>query len=180
MDETTEPDGETSAPDTPVALVPADAPIVAQRAITAPTNVDRAARTVEVVWSTGASARNFVAGLGPITEELYMRPEAVRMEALRGGNAPVQNTHRRSDATAVLGRVIDARIERGIGMATLQFSSASDVEPIRQRLLTDLYEVSASATEYSATSSGSTLPPARPSIARWTGSLSRFLWCRSP
>ena len=35
------------------------------------------------MWSTGARARNFVAGLGPITEELDMRPEAVRMEALR-------------------------------------------------------------------------------------------------
>ena len=44
-------------------------PIVAARALTAPATVDRAARTVEVVWSTGARARNFVPSLSLITEE---------------------------------------------------------------------------------------------------------------
>jgi hypothetical protein len=60
----------------------AAAPVIAQRALTAPATVDRAARTVEVIWSTGARARNFVPSLGLITEELEMSPNAVRMEAL--------------------------------------------------------------------------------------------------
>ncbi|WP_369407859.1 prohead protease/major capsid protein fusion protein [Roseomonas rosulenta] len=107
---------------------------MAQRAITAPATVDRAARTVEVVWSTGARARNFVPALGLITEELEMSPNAVRMEALRSGRAPVLDTHRRGGARDVLGRVVAARLERGRGYATLQFSTAADVEPVWQRI----------------------------------------------
>jgi len=63
-----------------------------------------------------------------------MTPGAVRMEALRSGNAPVLNTHRRGDARDVLGRVIAARLEAGRGHATLQFSAAADVEPVWQRI----------------------------------------------
>jgi hypothetical protein len=128
MSETTEPGGSDAAPETPAV------PIVAQRALAAPATVDRAARTVEVVWSTGARARNFVPALGLITEELEMSPNAVRMEALRSGQAPVLNTHRRGDARDVLGRVTAARLERGRGYATLQFSTAQDVEPVWQRI----------------------------------------------
>ena len=109
-------------------------PILAQRAITAPASVDRAARTVEVVWSTGARARNFVPSLGLITEELEMSPNAVRMDALGSGRAPVLDTHRRGGARDVLGRVTAARLERGRGYATLQFSAAADVEPVWQRI----------------------------------------------
>jgi hypothetical protein len=108
--------------------------ITACRALAAPVTVDRNARTVEVVWSTGARARNFVPSLGLITEELNMAPSAVRMEGLRSGRAPVLNTHRRGDARDVLGRVIAARLEAGRGYATLQFSAAADVEPVWQRI----------------------------------------------
>ncbi len=124
MTETEEPGA--AAPEAPF--------IVAQRALAAPATVDRAARTVEVVWSTGARARNFVPALGLITEELEMSPNAVRMGALRSGQAPVLNTHRRGDARDVLGRVTAARLDRGRGYATLQFSSAADVEPVWQRI----------------------------------------------
>jgi phage head maturation protease len=109
-------------------------PIIAQRAIAAPATVDRAARTVEVVWSTGARARNYVPSLGLITEELDMSPNAVRMDVLRSGQAPVLDTHRRGGARDVLGRVTAARLERGRGYATLQFSAAADVEPVWQRI----------------------------------------------
>ena len=122
MTEDVEPDGGDAAP------------IVAARALTAPATVDRAARTVEVIWSTGARARNFVPSLGLITEELEMSPNAVRMDALRSGQAPVLNTHRRGDARDVLGRVTAARLDRGRGYATLQFSGAADVEPVWQRI----------------------------------------------
>ncbi|WP_137179266.1 prohead protease/major capsid protein fusion protein [Roseomonas sp. AR75] len=137
MTEPIEPGGRDTAPEP--AAVPDRMPtggqsIVAHRAITAPATVDRAARTVEVVWSTGARARNFVPALGLITEELEMSPNAVRMDALRSGNAPVLNTHRSVDARDVLGRVIAARLDRGRGYATLQFSAATDVEPVWQRI----------------------------------------------
>jgi len=128
MSESTEPGEGDPAPDTPAV------PIVAQRALAAPATVDRAARTVEVVWSTGARARNVVPPLGPILEELDMAPAAVRMAGLRSGRAPVLNTHRRGDARDVLGRVVAARLEGGRGYATLQFSTAADVEPVWQRV----------------------------------------------
>ncbi|MGG5819635.1 prohead protease/major capsid protein fusion protein [Falsiroseomonas sp. HW251] len=137
MAEITELDGSDAAPapDAAPDRVPdCEQVIVAQRALTAPATVDRGARTVEVVWSTGARARNFVPSLGLITEELEMSPNAVRMDALRSGQAPVLNTHRRGDARDVLGRVTAARLERGRGYATLQFSAAADIEPVWQRI----------------------------------------------
>jgi len=137
MSDTTEPAGGDAAPEpsgAPDRLPSAGQSIVAQRALAAPATVDRAARTVEVVWSTGARARNFIPALGLITEELEMSPHAVRMDALRSGQAPVLNTHRRGDARDVLGRVVAARIEAGRGHATLRFSTAADVEPVWQRI----------------------------------------------
>jgi len=128
MTETIEPGAGDPAPDTPAV------PIVAQRALAAPATVDRAARTVEVVWSTGARARNIVPPLGPILEELDMAPAAVRMDGLRSGRAPVLDAHRRGGARDVLGRVVAARLEGGRGYATLQFSTAADVEPVWQRV----------------------------------------------
>jgi hypothetical protein len=137
MTETIDPGGSDPAPADPALpnRLPTDGQsITARRAITAPATVDRAARTVEVVWSTGARARNFVPSLGGITEELDMSPNAVRMAQLGSGNAPVLNTHRSSDARDVLGRVIAARLEGGRGHARLQFSAAADVEPLWQRI----------------------------------------------
>jgi hypothetical protein len=137
MTVTTDPGGSDPAPADPALpdrLPPDGQSITARRAITAPATVDRAARTVEVVWSTGARARNFVPSLGGITEELDMSPNAVRMAQLGSGNAPVLNTHRSSDARDVLGRVIAARLEGGRGHARLQFSAAADVEPLWQRI----------------------------------------------
>ncbi|MCX7275512.1 MAG: hypothetical protein NTV19_20755, partial [Burkholderiales bacterium] len=136
MTETAQPGGSdpTPVPTHADGLPTGGQPIIAARALAAPATVNRAARTVEVVWSTGARARNFVPPLGLITEELDMSPSAVRMDGLRGGGAPVLNTHRSNDARDVVGRVLDARIEAGRGIATLQFSSATDVEPLWQRV----------------------------------------------
>ena len=137
MTEPMEPGGADPAPEpfaVPDRLPTAGQSITAHRALAAPATVDRAARTVEVVWSTGARARNYVPALGLITEELDMSPNAVRMDGLRSGQAPVLNTHRRGDARDVLGRITAARLERGRGYATLQFSAAADVEPVWQRI----------------------------------------------
>jgi hypothetical protein len=96
-------------------------PVTAVRAVTtAPVSTDRQARTVEVVWSTGARAPNYVPGLGEILEELEMPPDSACMVVLRSGAAPGPNAHQRFDATSVLGRVVAARLERGVGTATLR------------------------------------------------------------
>lgn len=101
----------------------------------APLSLNRASRSVEVIWSTGVRSRNFVQPHGWIMEELDMAPSAVRMDVLRSGRAPVLDTHRRDGAAHVLGRVVAARIEAGRGYATLQFSTAADVEPVWQRVV---------------------------------------------
>ncbi|WP_206931476.1 hypothetical protein [Roseococcus thiosulfatophilus] len=100
-----------------------------------PLSLNRASRSVEVIWSTGVRSRNFVQPHGWIMEELDMAPSAVRMDVLRSGRAPVLDTHRRDGAAHVLGRVVAARIEGGRGYATLQFSTAADVEPVWQRVV---------------------------------------------
>ena len=125
MSEPIDPGGSDPAPVTTHAdqLPTGGHSITAARALSAPATVNRAARTVEVVWSTGARARNFVPPLGLITEELDMSPNAVRMQGLRDGGAPVLNTHRSGDARDVVGRVLSARLEAGRGIATLQFSA---------------------------------------------------------
>jgi hypothetical protein len=111
------------------------APITARRALSAPITVDREARRVEVIWSAGTRAPNYVPGVGQILEELDMSPNAVRLDVLRGGRAPVLDTHNSWGARSVLGVVENARLEGGRGLATLRFSSADDVEPIWQRVV---------------------------------------------
>jgi hypothetical protein len=115
MTEPEDPGGGDPAPEIAAALAAPDGPLVAHPALASPATVDLAARTVEVVWSTGARARNIVGGLGVITEELEMTPAAVRMETLRSGCALVLDTHRRGSARDVLGRVVAARLEGGRG-----------------------------------------------------------------
>jgi hypothetical protein len=117
------------------ALAARAAPQPTRSASTGPVTVDRAARTVEVIWATGMRCRNFVQALGWINEELDMSPNAVRMDALRSGHAPVLNTHSKGGVHDVLGRVVSARVENGYGFATLRFTSAADVEPIWQRIV---------------------------------------------
>jgi hypothetical protein len=75
-----------------------------------------------------------------------MSAQAVRMDGLGSGSAPVLNTHRRGDARDVLGRVTAARIDAGRGYATLQFSAAADVEPVWQRIPTTGSSVSLPVT----------------------------------
>jgi hypothetical protein len=108
-------------------------PVIAGRALAAPAAVDRTARTVGVVRSTGARARNFMPPLEPMLEELAMAPGAVGMDRLHCGRAPVPDRHRRGGARDVLSRVLGARLEVGRGYATLQFSAAVDAQPAWQR-----------------------------------------------
>lgn len=97
----------------------------------APRSIDEANRSVEVVFSTGARAKNYVSGIGTIVEELDMSPKAVRMGILKRGAAPVLDTHRAwGGAGDVLGVVESARIENGQGLAVLRFSSAPDVDRV--------------------------------------------------
>jgi hypothetical protein len=94
----------------------------------APTSFDAAARTVEVVWSTGAGVRRRD-WEGEYVEELDMSPAAVDLTRLAAG-APVLNSHDAWDLESVLGVVERAWIEGGEGRAVLRFSEREEVAPI--------------------------------------------------
>lgn len=93
--------------------------------------VNEAARTVEITWTSGATVRRNRLFQDAIDEELSVDPEAVRLERLNAG-APFLNTHRAGSLDSVLGVVEagSARIENGLGTATIRFSERADVEPM--------------------------------------------------
>jgi hypothetical protein len=100
------------------------------RAAFEPATFDESARTVELVWSTGAAVlrRGYD---GPYLEELSMAPDAVRLGRLNAG-APLLNSHNASDLSQVLGVVERAWIDGNEGRALVRFSGRAEVEPYFQ------------------------------------------------
>ncbi len=109
-------------------------PFDAARAMASPLSINEEARTVDVVWTTGKRAKNYLPGSGAVWEELDVSPNAIRMNGLASGNAPVFDSHRKDSVRDQVGRVVSARLDGKRGVATLQFSAASDVEPLWQRV----------------------------------------------
>ncbi len=101
------------------------------RAIVQPNTLNIEDRTVDLVWSTGARAMQYDWFEGPFNEELSMEESAVKLDRLNN-RAPVLNTHQRYDVQCVIGVVVRAWIENGVGYATVRFSKREDVEPILQ------------------------------------------------
>ncbi len=91
---------------------------------------DEQRRTVELIFTTGATVRRRRGFFGDeIDEELIVSPSSVRLARLKAG-APFLNSHNSFDLGDVLGVVEDARIEDGEGRATVRFSERESVEPI--------------------------------------------------
>lgn len=94
--------------------------------------VDTEARTVPIVWTTGAAVRRMDFWTGEQwIEELSTEAKHVRMGRMESG-APLLNTHARYDLNGVLGVVEDAALKDGEGTATVRFSRRADVEPVFQ------------------------------------------------
>lgn len=93
--------------------------------------VDEAARTVEIIWTTGATVRRARFWDEAVDEELSLDGSAVRLDRLNCG-APFLNSHDAWPLDAVLSVVVDgsARIANGQRTATIRFSERADVEPI--------------------------------------------------
>jgi len=108
-----------------------DLPALSREAHLRAETVDEAARTVEIVWTSGATVRRNRLFQDAIDEELSVDPDAVRLERLNAG-APFLNTHRAGSLESVLGVVEagSARIENGLGTATIRFSERAEVEPV--------------------------------------------------
>lgn len=94
------------------------------------------ARTVELVWTTGARVRRNDWLDGEYEEELVVTEEAVDMGRLMSGNAPLLAAHDSDSLSSIIGVVESAWIlgpnGRKEGRAKVRFSSRADVEPILQ------------------------------------------------
>ena len=100
-----------------------------RRATLAPATADPEARTVEVVWSTGAPVRRRDMA-GQYIERLSLAPEAVDLSRLEG--ASVLDAHRQTAVRDVLGSVRSAAVDGKRGTALIQFSARPEVEPVWQ------------------------------------------------
>jgi len=106
--------------------------LLVRRAALSPQTANAEARTVEVVWSSGAPVRRRDMA-GSYIERLSLDPAAVDLSRLIG--ASVLDAHRQTAVRDVLGTVRDAHVDGRQGAATLQFSSRPEVEPIWQDVL---------------------------------------------
>lgn len=115
-------------------------PIQGRAASVRPESLNAEARTVEVVWTTGAVVRRVRwegwDDLVEYDEELVVSEGAVRLERLNAG-APFLDSHSNYRLASVLGSVVpgSVRLEGGKGYATIQLTSAADVAGEVQRIL---------------------------------------------
>lgn len=108
-----------------------DSPFLYQRAEFKSQTFNESEKTVEVVFSTGARVLRGGFFNEPFHQELAMEPENVRLERLNLG-APVLNNHNSFSLSDVVGVVESARMENGLGIATLRFSEREEVKAIVQ------------------------------------------------
>lgn len=109
-----------------------DLPLLIRAASLAPESVDADARTVEVVWTSGARVRRSPLFGEPYDEELSLEPGHVRLDRLND-RAPFLKTHRAGDLDAVIGAVVpgSAQIEAGrSGVATILFSDREEAAAV--------------------------------------------------
>lgn len=88
-------------------------------------------RTATLTWYTGASVRRFD-GRGTFEMRFSMEPQAIRMNRMASGSAPLLNSHRDFTVDDVIGVITKAWVENGHGKATIRFSKRADVDPIWQ------------------------------------------------
>ena len=108
-----------------------DLPLQGRMASVRAGSVDETARTVEIIWTTGATVRRARFWDEAVDEELSLDPGMIRLDRLNAG-APFLNAHDAGSLASVLGVVVEgsARIGNAQGTATIRFSERADVEPI--------------------------------------------------
>jgi len=93
-------------------------------------SIDVEARTVDLVWSTGAEVLRQDWWTGKrYHESLSLDPAHVRMDRLNSG-APVLDTHDTWSLAAVIGVVQSATVDGNEGRATVRFARTPEVDPI--------------------------------------------------
>ena len=115
-------------------------PVIGREATVVPGAINKEDRTIDVVWTTGATVRRARwAGWDSLVEydeELVVSPNAVRLERLNDG-APFLESHRSWGLDSVLGNVVpgSVKIADGEGRATIRLTSAPDAESTIHRIL---------------------------------------------
>lgn len=97
-----------------------------------PSTIDVKNRTVELVWSTGAKGLRS-GEFGTFYESLDMSPAAVDMSRMQ--NMPLLDSHDGRSVDSILGVVQSARIENGVGIATVRFASDAKSESVFQKVI---------------------------------------------
>lgn len=118
-----------------------DLPLMGREASVRADTVDEGARTIDIVWTTGATVQRVRwegwDDLVEYDEQLMVDNDAIRLERLNDG-APFLDSHRRFGGVGnVLGSVVpgSVRIENGRGTAKIRLTSAADAAPAIQRIL---------------------------------------------
>lgn len=106
-----------------------ETPMLSLRAAVREGSVDVEARTVELVWTTGAKGHRWSWDVGSYMEELEVSEDAIRLDRLNNG-APLLNTHKSEDLNDVIGVVERAWLEGEQGHALVRFSKRDDAEKI--------------------------------------------------
>jgi phage head maturation protease len=105
-------------------------PDLIQRAATfEPASFDAEARTIDLVWSTGADVERSDWSTGSrFIERMSMKPSDGKLARLNAG-APLLDSHDSYSSRSIIGAVVPgtAAIRNGLGVATVRLSSASDV-----------------------------------------------------
>jgi hypothetical protein len=96
--------------------------MLTRRAALEPRTADEAARTVDVIWTTGAAVRRRD-GAGIYEERLSLDPMHVDLSRFIG--APVLDAHRQETIDQVLGVVTAAQV-KGVGRATVKLSERAE------------------------------------------------------
>jgi hypothetical protein len=120
---------QTDAPQSSGAV---ELPLQSRAASITASSVNDDARTVELIFTTGAAVRRFDWWTGKAyIEKLSMDPGHVRLDRLNAG-APLLDTHSGYSLASQLGVVEEnsARMQGKKGLATVRFSKRADVEPI--------------------------------------------------
>lgn len=96
-----------------------------------PATFNADARTVEVVWTTGARVRRYNWNSEEYyDEELLVSPEAVDMSRLSSGAAPVLDSHDRFSLDRQIGVVERAWLDGPVGRAVIRLSDREEVAGI--------------------------------------------------
>ena len=115
-------------------------PLLGRAAEVRADSVDREARTIQIVWTTGATVQRMRwegwDELVEYDEELQVDERSVRLGRLDSG-APFLNSHNAWRLENVLGSVVpgSVRLQDGKGFATIRLTDAPDASGIVQRIL---------------------------------------------